>query len=132
MIDAISSALSGLTAASRRVDAAASNIVNVNTAGSLDPGGQAPYAPVDALQTSQSGGGVRAEFVDRDPASFAAYSPSSPLANEEGLVAVPNVDLVTEIVNMKAAEIAYKANLKTLQTASDLTDELLKAVDRRV
>jgi flagellar basal-body rod protein FlgC len=132
MIDAISSALSGLTAASRRVDAAASNIANVNTAGSFDPGGQAPYKPVDALQTSQSGGGVRAEFVDRDPASFAAYNPSSPLASGEGLVAVPNVDLATEIVNMKEAEIAYKANLKALQTAADLTDELLKAVDRKV
>lgn len=137
MNGAISSALSGLAAATKRVAAAASNIANIGTTGSLEPGGRAPYTPLDVQLTSQAAGGalpggVSASFVPRDPASIPVYDPNSPFANAEGLVATPNVDLAVEAVNLKAAEIAYKANLASIKTADAMTDELLKAFDKRV
>ena len=44
-------------------------------------------------------------------------------------VAVNIINLAEEAVNINLAEITYKANLKTLEVASDLTKELLNAVD---
>ena len=38
-----------------------------------------------------------------------AYDPSHPDADEEGYVAKPNIDVVTEMVNMMAATRAYQA-----------------------
>lgn len=40
--------------------------------------------------------------------------------------------IIEDIVDIKLAETAYKANLKTLQVINDLNDELLKSFDREV
>ena len=44
------------------------------------------------------------------PAYSAGYDPSAPLANAQGLVAVPNVDLATAVVDQIMALQSYKAN----------------------
>ena len=41
-------------------------------------------------------------------------------------------NLIEDIVDIKVAEVSYKANLKTLQVADDLTEELLKTFDKTV
>lgn len=41
-------------------------------------------------------------------------------------------NLIKDIVDIKVSEISYKANLKTLQVADDLTEELLKTFDKTV
>ena len=102
-------ALSGLRAASTRANAAAGNIANAGTVGALDEAnGPAPYTPVDVVQTSvtaQNGApqGTSAQYVNRDPASVPAYEPDSPYADENGVVATPNVDYTREIVDLKSA-----------------------------
>lgn len=134
MIGAISIALSGLTAAAKRADAAASNIANVQSTGAIGGGGPAPYTPVDVKQTAQSpgqGGGVRAEYAPRNPGFVPAYDPSSPFADANGIIGVPNVDLATEAVNLKIAELAYKASAKTLSVSEDMANALFKALDRK-
>lgn len=132
MINAITTALSGLVASAKRVEASASNIANVQTSGSLEEGGKAPYSALTTVQSAQQGGGVRADIVQKDPAFVPAYSPDSPFADGEGYIGVPNVDLAEEAVNLKVAELTYKANLKTIETAADLQKDLLDAVDRKV
>lgn len=136
MIKAINIALTGLTGASKKLEASASNIANLQTIGSLSDPDNAPYTPLGTTQTALSDGqgnpqGVRSDFVPRDNPFVPAYDPDSPFADTEGIVGVPNVDLATEAVNLNLAEIQYKANLKTIQTASDLTKELLRVFDRK-
>ncbi len=132
MINAIQTALSGLMASSKRIEASASNIANLQTTGSLEEGGKAPYSAVTTTQTAQESGGVKAETVEKDPGFVPAYEPGSPFANEEGLVGAPNVNLAEEAVNIKLAEIAYKANLKTIETVAELEEELLNTFDKKV
>jgi flagellar basal-body rod protein FlgC len=58
--------------------------------------------------------GIRTTLAPREPSYTPAYEPSSPHANEQGLVAAPNVDITKEIVDSMMAEIAYKASAKVI------------------
>ncbi len=129
MINAINIALTGLDAATKKLAASASNIANLQTVGSLDEGGQAPYTPLTTQQTAEENGGVRAQVVARGNAFSPAYSPDSPFANSDGVIGVPNIDLAEEAVNITLAEIQYKANLKSIEAASDLAKELDRIFD---
>ncbi len=136
MVNTISIALSGLNSSVQRLNASASNIANLNTTGSLEEGGQAPYS---ALTTTTSSiaingetAGVRTNVIPKNTPFVPAYSPDSPFANEEGLIGVPNINLAEEIVNSKLAELSYKANIQTIRIQQDLNDELLSVFDKRV
>ncbi|PZQ45277.1 MAG: flagellar biosynthesis protein FlgC [Micavibrio aeruginosavorus] len=133
MIGAISTALSGLMAASKRVEASASNIANVSSAGSLDPASpNQPYQAQTTVQTANESGGASATNIPKTPGIVNAYAPDSPFANAQGEVGAPNVDLAEEAVNLKLAEISYKANIATLKTADEMSDSLLNIFDKRV
>lgn len=137
MMNAIHTALSGLLAASKRVEAVASNVANVQTAGSLEDPDNAPYTPLTVQQDTLKGTdgqsfGVKAEFAPRNPAFVLAYDPDSPFADENGVIGLPDVDLAEEAVNMDIARAAYKANLAVIKTADEMSDDLLKTFDRRV
>jgi flagellar basal-body rod protein FlgC len=54
------------------------------------------------------------------------YDPGHPDADEEGYVLMPNVDMITEMVNMIAASRAYEANLSSVQAAKDMFINALK------
>ncbi len=137
MINAISSALSGLLAASKKVETSASNIANISSSGALDEAdGRAPYSALTTTQQSVTdangnGIGVRSATVPKDPGFVQAYDPDSPFANEDGVIGVPNVNLAEESVNLKIAELSYKANIKVLQTAESLSDELIESLDKK-
>ncbi len=133
MFNAVSNALSGLTASSQKVSVAASNIANVSTSGSLSGDtGNLPYATKLSTQTAIESGGVRTDVTTKNPGFVPSYAPDSPFADTDGLIGVPNTDLAEEIVNLKQAEITYKANAKSLQIASELSDELLRLFDDNV
>lgn len=120
-------------AATKRVEASANNIANMSSAGSLDPNSQdQPYEALTTVQTANEGGGTSAYNIPKSPGIVNAYAPDSPFANSEGLVGAPNVDLAEEAVNLKIAEISYKANISVLKTASEMSDELLNTFDDRV
>ncbi len=127
MINTIQIALSGLQAASKKVEASASNIANLQTA---------DYTPITTQQTAQSdtsggGQGVRSDFVPKTQPFTPSYDPDSPFANNEGYVNTPNVDLAEEAVNMTIAKTAYKASVSVIETVQDMTEELLAAFDKK-
>lgn len=137
MINAIQIALSGLAASTKKVESAASNIANLTTAGSLTDPQAPPYSAVTTTQqavTGQTGEaqGVKAEIVPKNTPFVPAYSPDSPFANEDGLIGIPNVDLAEEAVNLNLAKYSFQANLKIIETADELTQELLNTFDDRV
>lgn len=137
MGDIISIALTGLDAASKRVQAAASNVANIQTAGSLEKGEQAPYTPIATQQStvtdsSGNGLGVSTDYVSKNQPFTPAYSPDSPFANADGYIGVPNISLPEEAVNLKLAELSYKANIQTLKVGEELNDELLSIFDEKI
>ncbi|HUH85714.1 MAG TPA: flagellar basal body rod C-terminal domain-containing protein [Stellaceae bacterium] len=127
MGDALLIAVSGLNAASLRLSTAANNIANANDTGELQPapGQSQPFQPQQVAQEAAPGGGTIATDVPVTPASNPSPDPNSPLANAQGLVAVPNVDTAQELVNTQVASFSYDANLKVVETASKMQGYLL-------
>ena len=125
----ISTALSGLFAQKNATQAHASNIANISTIGQVPKDGitveHPVYQPYDSINTTTGDGQVASAFVNRDPGSSSVFYPNSFLANEEGLVEVPNVSLEEEIIGLQLASHAYKANIAVIRTADELSDELL-------
>lgn len=132
MTDPLSIALSGLKAASTRANAAAANIANISTTGAREgTDGPTPYTPVDVVQTSDSSG-TRSSYVDRQPATVPAYEPDSSYADADGYTAAPNVDLISETIDLKQAALAYKANAVVAKVSSEMERELLDRFDETV
>jgi flagellar basal-body rod protein FlgC len=128
MLSALSSALSGYTAASTQLDVFASNIANLSSTQSTDSTGKTanvPYVPQRVIQSSLQGGGVSANTRPVSPASIARYDPSDPAANAQGVVQTPNVDLVQQIVGSNVASCDAQANLKMTKVQDEMTQAAL-------
>ncbi|MBR0963864.1 flagellar biosynthesis protein FlgC [Bradyrhizobium diazoefficiens] len=142
----LSIATSGLTAASLRTDVAASNIANVRTTGPLPASGgsstsavvgspgigpmfPAAYVPLRVDQVSQSNGstpgGTIATVSTVSPSYTAQSDPNAPFANQNGLVAAPNVDLANEFAQLAAAKYSFIANAKVIQAYAETEGALL-------
>jgi flagellar basal-body rod protein FlgC len=134
MLDAILRiAVSGMNAAAKRVAGAASNIANAQDVSRLEskppqsePGDPPVYQPLMVAQSPIVGGGVKASFQPVTPAAVPAPDPQSPLADGSGLVGLPNLDVGQQLVDMRVAQRAFEANLKTVQTAQEMQAQLLK------
>jgi flagellar hook protein FlgE len=53
-------------------------------------------------------------------------------ASANNIVQSPPDNLAEDIVNMKLAETAFKANVATIRTAEEMSDELLRIFDEKV
>ena len=134
MIQSLSIALSGLLASKQRADVAANNIANVTTSGSV-PGDDVEnpkdvYIPQEVTQTSVTtqngdGAGVRTDVETRDPGYQLVHDPDSVFANADGFIAVPEIDLAEEIVNLQLASTIFKANAKVIEAVNEINDRLL-------
>jgi flagellar basal-body rod protein FlgC len=118
---------SGMTAQSQRLNVVASNLANADSATSAT--GQ-PYkakqvvfsaVPVADASAGPAATGVKVEQVveDASPAKM-VYDPKNPLADEKGFVAMPNVNVVDEMVNMISASRSYQTNVETMNAAKTL------------
>jgi len=67
-----------------------------------------------------------AEVVEDQSQPRLVYQPDHPDANADGYVAYPNIDLVTEMVDMMSATRSYEANLTVLNSAKNMA---IKALD---
>jgi flagellar basal-body rod protein FlgC len=142
----LSIATSGLSAASLRLNVAASNIANASSAGPLpsSTGGSgtvggggssanssfpAAYVPLQVNQTDQTNGttpgGTVATVSQVSPSFEAQYDPNAPFANQDGLVASPNVDLASQFVELLTAKYSFAANAKVIQAYDNTTKSLL-------
>lgn len=114
---------SALAAQSQRMNVTASNLANADSV--AGPDGE-PYKAKQvmfetALREGQAVGGVKVtEVVEDQSPPRLEYNPGHPLANDEGYVAMPNVDPVHEMVNMIAASRSYQANVEVLNTSKQL------------
>jgi len=121
-------ALSGLNAASAHIVASSNNIANSSTTRTTKVGAtenQGPYIPQDVIQTSNALGGVKASTEASKKENIRLYDPSNADAGADGIVELPNIDIAEELVKQDNAKFAYEANLKTIQTASQLQKSLI-------
>ena len=72
--------------------------------------------------------GISSEVdVAPDASDFrVVFDPGHPDADEEGYVLLPNVNAITEMVDMIAANRAYEANVSAVQAAKDMFTQALK------
>ncbi|ACR68537.1 flagellar basal body rod protein FlgC [Edwardsiella ictaluri] len=114
---------SALTAQSERMNVAASNMANADSV--TGPDGQPYHAKQVVFQVNPAAGeeigGVRVSQIVEDPApERLVYQPGNPLADAKGYVRMPNVDVVSEMVNSIAASRSYQANVEVLNTTKSL------------
>lgn len=127
---------SGMAAERTRMDVIASNLANADTTRTAN--GQ-PYQRKEVVleATPGSGGtfadqlaGVTVAGVVSDPSpGRQVYDPGHPDANAQGYVTLPNVNPVTEMVDLITASRGYEADAQALQSAKTLfssTIDLLK------
>lgn len=129
MFGALDTAVSGVNVSGTWLDAIADNVANINTVRSAEEG---PFrAELVEVQSTTNGGqigtGVSVRRILRqegDPTL--TYDPENPLANEEGYVERPMVDMATEMTNMLIASRSYQANLAVMDR---VRDSYLKALE---
>ena len=114
---------SAMAAQSQRMNTTASNLANADSISG--PDGQLYRAKQVVFETApnsgQAIGGVRVARVVDDPSPLRMqHDPKNPLANAEGYVAMPNVNVVEEMVNMISASRSYQANVEVLNTAKTM------------
>jgi flagellar basal-body rod protein FlgC len=125
-------ALSGMNAAARRLEVSASNVANAGSTGALPAkdgpapaGTQQAYAPLQVVQTANADGGTQTAVTPVNPAYVATSDPQAPFANQDGLVAAPDVDLSREMINQMLASYSFAANARVLKTDGQMTKTLI-------
>ena len=127
LLSGIDSTASALDAERIRMDVISENIANINTTKGLDG---KPYqrqqvvfeSVLSAQQNSESSGlvpqttqVVRIARDNRPPRMV--YNPSHPDANAQGMVAMPDINIHEEMVDMIASSRAYEANIAVVRNA---------------
>lgn len=141
MFDNFNISASGLTAQRLRMDIISDNIANVNTTRTSDGDPYRRKIPVfgargnsfNQILSDKIGrsdiqtGGVEVKEISEDQSPFKMkYNPEHPDANDQGYVAMPNVNVTTEMVDMISASRAYEANVTALNTAKDMAKQGLQ------
>jgi flagellar basal-body rod protein FlgC len=78
-------------------------------------------AVMQSLRADASSVGVRVDgIVESQTPMEKQYQPNHPLANEEGYVFLPNVNIVDEMANMISASRSYQSNVEVLNTSKQM------------
>jgi flagellar basal-body rod protein FlgC len=140
LFDAIEVAGSGLAAERLRMDVTAGNLANAQTTQGAN--GQ-PYRRREVVlqeaQPGQSFGSILASasaspvngvqvagVVEDSSPGRRVYDPGHPDADAQGYVTLPNVNPVTEMVDLISASRSYEANVTSMQTAKTLFSKTLE------
>jgi flagellar basal-body rod protein FlgC len=129
---------SGLTAQRTRMDVISSNLANVNTTRTPEGGPYKKKSPVftavpaggfgDVLK-SQMANNIRevkvTEIVEDNREPKMVFDPDHPDANSDGYVAMPNVNLMEEMVDMLSATRAYEANVTAIGNSKSMAQRAL-------
>jgi len=130
---------SGLSASRLRMNLISSNLANINTTRTAEGG---PYRRKDAVyqatpltesfadvlndRLSESLRGVSVTSVATDPRPpRTVHDPGHPDADSEGMVKLPNVNAVEEMVDMIMASRAYEAGVTAMQSLKAMANKAL-------
>jgi flagellar basal-body rod protein FlgC len=131
---------SGLAVQRKRMETISSNLANMETTRTPEGG---PYRRKDVLITALPladefgntfknalGDELRkvqvADVIEDQSEPSLVYNPNHPDANDLGYVALPNVDQMTEIVNMVTTQRSFEANITALNASKAMA---IRAID---
>lgn len=117
-------AASGTNAAQTWLTATSDNIANSNT---VKPAGEEPFRALQVTSTDDPEGGVKVTGITRDQTPpDRVYEPENPMADAEGFITRPVVDLSLEMTNMLAAQRLFQLNLAVHRTGLDTYRQALQ------
>jgi flagellar basal-body rod protein FlgC len=117
---------SALHAQTVRLNTTSSNLANANSASSSTGETYRARHPVFApmlAEFSNDGNSVGVRvlgIVESDAPLRSEYNPQHPLADEEGYIFLPNVNVIEEMANMISASRAYQTNVEVMNTAKQM------------
>ncbi len=126
LFDVFDIAGSAMSAESVRLNVTASNLANAQNVGTTEDSTYHARHPVfSAVMQSLHGGdqgvGVKVDNIIESKAPLQTrYQPDHPLANDQGYVYLPNVNMVDEMANMISASRAYQTNVEVVNTSKQL------------
>ena len=110
------------------MDAVSDNIANINTVNA--PGEKAfqeRMIVAEAVQYGSGEGGVRVARMELgSPDGRLVYEPDNPLADGEGYVRRPDIDLGDQMTQLLMAQRGYQANLSTIKSATEAYQQALQ------
>jgi len=139
MIPGIESSASALGVERVRLDVIAGNLANAQNTN--DASGQVYRRKMvvfstqlnDALGTGEganAGSQVQVAKIIDDPTPLPkVYMPGNPKADVQGMVQMPNVNPLDEMVDMMTASRSYQANLQVIQTGRSMFEQSLKIAE---
>jgi flagellar basal-body rod protein FlgC len=94
---------------------------------SMGPNGR-PMITLGVQKTQFDGAGVTVSEIREDKTSPVRleYNPSHPDANKDGMVEMPNINMVKEMIDMISANRAYEANVTAFQSAKNMESAALQ------
>jgi len=114
---------SAMDAQSQRLNTVASNLANADSATSASgepyKARQVVFSATPVSENGATGVNVAAVIEDPSPMKM-VYDPKNPLADGKGYVAMPNVNVVEEMVNMISASRSYQSNVEMMNTTKTL------------
>jgi flagellar basal-body rod protein FlgC len=123
---------SAMSAETVRLNVTSSNLANAQSVGSSEESTYHARHPVfaavvNSLQGDAGSVGVAVNGIVESQAPLEQrYQPEHPMANEEGYVFLPNVNIVDEMANMISASRSYQSNVEVLNTSKQLMLATLK------
>ena len=110
---------SAMAAQSVRLNTVSSNLANADVVAGKAEDAYKAKMPIFEAQQKAQGVAVR-EVAESTDAPLKRYQPGHPLADEQGYVYAPNVNVVEEMANMISAARSYQSNLEVVNTAKSL------------
>jgi flagellar basal-body rod protein FlgC len=126
MFKIFDTAATGMSAQSLRLNLVASNMANADAvSSSIEQTYRARHpvfqALLDQANPESAASGVKmVGVVESQSPLVQEYAPDHPLANEEGYIFRPNVNLVEEMANMMSASRSYQSNVEVANAAKQL------------
>ena len=118
---AIGVAGTGVTAYRKWLDAVSDNIANLNTVTATSGEAfRARYVIAESVGDGQGTGGVQVSGIAfGDAEGRLVHEPDHPLADENGYVRYPDIDLGSQMGHLMIAQRGYQANVAVIERAKD-------------
>lgn len=137
---------SGMTAQRYRMDVIAQNVANANTTRTEDGtpykrklvtfeeknGGIPQFSTIfgrTAEKYNSKGVKVSGTFEDSSEGNM-VYDPAHPDADENGYVTYPNVNIVTEMINLIDASRSYEANATAFESSKSIAGQGIQLANK--
>lgn len=119
---------SGLVTHRKWLDAVSDNVANMNDATSTDKSAfQARMVQAQAVDYGSGTGGVEVSGVTFGSAQGrVVHEPGNPLADKDGNVRYPDIDLGDQMTQLMMAQRGYQANLQTMSAATQAYQAALR------